>query len=602
MDLRIEGEKEKNKVQYLVGFTVDHQIKGIIKEPVTTLEQAKEWQRKSTHSKVNLNTGEWARRKKKGQEALVNVSLVSQRKKVMPPDWLTMEGVTEVGAIGGTKQYPGVFNIVDKGVAEYGAKKTYMMEIWLWGKVFNGRFLFRELSIKGFAELKKLAKEFQEFSDEEEFNELVHDLRTLGDDEFERFYGIETLKDIKTILGLPENQAVEKFYGRQSPNSPSFAYEAVYQKAPEGFLPGRTGAKERLWNGIPVDIHITDAVLEELNAIPEIELRASCEGHDEKYVSYVVFRLKKEDPAKAAIIAETLNKFEGYYSKADIGPEGKCRIVCAGRTWHGKEGGGWDEFWKNLASKIKLALETAERGETLDKAGKPLVLPVAETAFREEFNWFFIKPLDQVPYTISDRAVEKKWISPEGFSCLPKHVRSQVPEEYRYWHKGLSTSQRLEMRNALVEKMKSKEVKIDMEKSLSKESEPGTGQGVGGTRQGLGGQEYCFCPSCNAVFRHIRGKSCSQSSCPKCGQSLLPYSLRKLYKAMEKNLSKESEPGAGQGAGGPRQRLGGQEYCYCPSCDAVFKHVRGNPCQQSSCPKCGKSLVPYALRKLYKEQ
>ncbi|GAI85190.1 unnamed protein product, partial [marine sediment metagenome] len=75
-------------------------------------------------------------------------------------------------------------------------------------------------------------------------------------------------------------------------NSPTFAYQAVYGKMPDIPLRGRTDSPKKLWNSIEVDEHLRDSWMEELNSIPEIEIRASDEGKSEERVAFVVFRIQ----------------------------------------------------------------------------------------------------------------------------------------------------------------------------------------------------------------------------------------------------------------------------------------------------------------------
>ena len=55
--------------------------------------------------------------------------------------------------------------------------------------------------------------------------------------------------------------------------------------------------------------------------------------------------------------------------------------------------------------------------------------------------------------------------------------------------------------------------------------------------------------------------------------------------------------GEGRGLGkGPRGRMGGLSLgpggvCYCPKCGYEVEHIRGQPCYQMKCPKCGTSLT-----------
>lgn len=59
-------------------------------------------------------------------------------------------------------------------------------------------------------------------------------------------------------------------------------------------------------------------------------------------------------------------------------------------------------------------------------------------------------------------------------------------------------------------------------------------------------------------------------------------------------------PGSGRGAGRGmgRGRMGGNKAgagpdgnCVCPKCRAVVAHMRGKPCYEYTCPKCGAPMV-----------
>jgi len=51
--------------------------------------------------------------------------------------------------------------------------------------------------------------------------------------------------------------------------------------------------------------------------------------------------------------------------------------------------------------------------------------------------------------------------------------------------------------------------------------------------------------------------------------------------------------GKGMGVGGRRQGDGGASYCKCPNCGYTQLHLRGIPCAQKSCPKCGTRMRGY---------
>lgn len=150
VDLRIGIHPGKN----LIGWTLNTQIEGGIKEPVTTLAEAKSVARNMDKiSKINWNTGEWAERPKGGTDELVRTSILCERKAPEPWAWMDVEGKTddpEKGKpppVGGTRNYPGVFHIVDKGEVEFGAQKPWLHEYFFHGGALNGRLIFRRLKL-----------------------------------------------------------------------------------------------------------------------------------------------------------------------------------------------------------------------------------------------------------------------------------------------------------------------------------------------------------------------------------------------------------------------------------------------------------------------
>jgi len=105
-------------------------------------------------------------------------------------------------------------------------------------------------------------------------------------------------------------------------------------------------------NCIEVDKEFKDKWLEDLNSIPEIEIRASDIGHSDERVAFIVFRMKdSKDDCKVQAISNKLNEMEGLYSKYDTGREGRLRIVVAGKIKYGDKD--WKEWWNSLTGKIK---------------------------------------------------------------------------------------------------------------------------------------------------------------------------------------------------------------------------------------------------------
>jgi len=75
------------------------------------------------------------------------------RKQDEPLEWLYVEGVyppREIEPVpGGTRFWPGVFVLVDKGTVEYGTQKSYFKEFFFNGKVLKGRYVFRLVNRNG---------------------------------------------------------------------------------------------------------------------------------------------------------------------------------------------------------------------------------------------------------------------------------------------------------------------------------------------------------------------------------------------------------------------------------------------------------------------
>jgi len=82
------------------------------------------------------------------------------------------------------------------------------------------------------------------------------------------------------------------------------------------------------------------------------------------------------------------------------------------------------------------------------------------------FVWFAWKAKTDEPYVLTRRSITSNYHTHKGQSELPRHVRKQIPEQYRYWEKPNS----FEVRKALIEAIKKKEVKIRFELSEEEES------------------------------------------------------------------------------------------------------------------------------------
>jgi hypothetical protein len=141
---------------------------------------------------------------------------------------------------------------------------------------------------------------------------------------------------------------------RQTHNSPTLAYIAVYGKEPDKFIRGRTNNPTKTWNGIQVDEDFKDEWLESINNIDGVEIRATDVGKDKVRVAFVVFRLSKHESVEnAEKVSNLLKDKENVYSLVDIGSENRPRIVAAGRTWKGQPN--WETWWDNIADHISEA-------------------------------------------------------------------------------------------------------------------------------------------------------------------------------------------------------------------------------------------------------
>lgn len=150
---------------------------------------------------------------------------------------------------------------------------------------------------------------------------------------------------------------------RQTYNSPTLAYIAVYGKEPKEALRGRTDSPKKTWNNLSVDANLKDKWLEELNNIDGVEIRATDEGKDETRVAFVVFRLtKNESEENAKKVSSKLNSKPNVYSLVDIGIENRPRIVVAGKTWIGKSD--WESWWNNIPKYIKEAVSEIQTEKT----------------------------------------------------------------------------------------------------------------------------------------------------------------------------------------------------------------------------------------------
>jgi hypothetical protein len=500
-DLRIEHN------DYLIGWTLMDQQEGEIDEPVTAMSQAVSEDADPDSFKINWKTGEFDKRQtRSGSIQRANIRCAPKKKE--PSEWLKVEGVSPAGEVGATKEYPGVFHIVDEGKMAYGAQKPYFHEYFFDGKALEGRIIFRQISRKA----------------------------------------------------------------SKWTNSPTLAYTTVYGEEPDEMLRGRTEHGERDWNGLRVDEHLKDEWLDALSEIDLIEVRASCEGHGEDRPTYIVIRLNDdglsesvakslhtpdngyyarcdmgaENRPRICIAGKTWygesdwkdwwDGLAGYISQSlsnaeklsleqfnvegidyDLAhpetrwPELLADLRYLGNSGYpklsaGEEWGEWDmeallkyfakivdvlrsvyfpllppskddesfdtSYWKAYR-KAEQYMESSppkedeisgwnEQRESTIKSNKAEVLPPSdeEETPRSAFYWIMMKPKEQTPYVL--QSGEKDWIPPKDFSCLPTNVKKNIPEKYQYW-KFDDESKRKSVRDELIKEFEVHELGVPEE-------------------------------------------------------------------------------------------------------------------------------------------
>lgn len=350
-DIRMETVKNK----LLIGWTLNTQIADVVKKPVTTLAQAKGWdERMGELSKIDWSTGEWATRERPGADKPVRVAINSQRKEAHPFAWLDVEGKTkdpEAGKptpIGGTKEFPGVFHILDEGEVEFGVQKPFFHEYFVKGEKLNYRLVFRQ-----------------------------------------------------AVLG-----ALEKA---------RYSYHHCMRCE---------------------------------KAAPKVDVLWA-DGRGRAWFCAKCFPLWKKQTGDMAEIVGT---------KKIVGPKALSNY--------------------NDVHKAALPSTTAEVHPVLLEILKrvlPPSVPQGDTPSGGESTWLAMRPDDQTPNVISAGAVDKGFMPPGGMSALPKAVRTQVPEEFRYWGKSDEADAR-KTRDALVEAIKVGAVKLDFDapfKAATKKSSEG---------------------------------------------------------------------------------------------------------------------------------
>lgn len=333
-DLRIGFRPGK----LLLGWTLNTQIAGVVKDPVTTLAEAKAWgPRFDEISKIDWRSGEWAERSKRGASNPVRVEILSERKAPEPWAWMDVEGKTKdpepgkAPPVGGMRKFPGVFHIVDQGAIEFGAQKPWLHEYFVHGGAMSYRIFFRQLKLGAITKAR---------------------------------HSYSTCMECKTAA-----PTIDVLWA---------------------------DGRGRAW---------------------------FCKACYPKWLKKVGGKTAAEVIGTKAILGGNAPpKYSDVHKRAEEGIE-------------------------------------AELHPLVEKA----VLPPSEAAVERPLGgqqWLAIQPDDVTPYVISPDAAKKKWMPPLGVSALPKAVRSQIPEAFRFWTKR-SVAEARTTRDELVEAICKGEVKIN---------------------------------------------------------------------------------------------------------------------------------------------
>jgi len=85
---------------------------------------------------------------KLSNDASESNKILAAIKPIQPKEWLTVSGEIEPGNAGASKQNPTRFKILDTGAYELGVREEDILEVFMHGKRFDGRFLFEKLSLE----------------------------------------------------------------------------------------------------------------------------------------------------------------------------------------------------------------------------------------------------------------------------------------------------------------------------------------------------------------------------------------------------------------------------------------------------------------------
>lgn len=140
-------------------------------------------------------------------------------------------------------------------------------------------------------------------------------------------------------------------------NAPEFAYKCVYSKLPSTSLRGMYSSHYKKYHDFYIDESLDTHIIDQLNAIRNIEIRSICAGHNKDRVTHIIFR---PDNQKLEFIKNVVNQlnFDNTKSIYDVGNGNKYRICVATRNWYRENANNsnWESWWKMIPKKINKAV------------------------------------------------------------------------------------------------------------------------------------------------------------------------------------------------------------------------------------------------------
>jgi hypothetical protein len=188
IDFRIQSISDT-----LIGYTIMNQVEGKIKTPILNVAQGRKVLKQSDNWKFDAIKGIFQRRRIAGGEIRF-ASLQVALKQSEPENWLSVEGVSEVGGTGATSKWPGVFVIASQGQLAYGYREVYFHEYFVYNDKWPDgglRMLFRLLSGPELQQASiPISNLLEPFTDEPdkftvENNEIIFDNGTISMHDFE---------------------------------------------------------------------------------------------------------------------------------------------------------------------------------------------------------------------------------------------------------------------------------------------------------------------------------------------------------------------------------------------------------------------------------